>query len=125
MALLNVRWKLSDRHSSERLVSMVIETLRPSKPKFTLKFGLRAESLCRDLSNLLLSIRLLSSAMNLCIESISIESISKVSSVLLFQCTAADCKMPDPIWIMAELKRNEFCTTFLHRAISVRLQPYR
>jgi hypothetical protein len=50
------------------LDSTVADILRSTKPKATLKFGLMVESLCQDLSKSALSMRLLTSAMNICIE---------------------------------------------------------
>ena len=71
MALLNVRWKSSDRHGGERRESMVMVTLRPAKANATVTFGFLAELFCHALSNSAVSISLLSSAMNSCIKPLS------------------------------------------------------
>ena len=71
MALLNVRWKSSDRQGGERRESIVIVNLRPAKANPTVTFGFLAESFCHALSNSAASISLLSSAMNRCIKPIS------------------------------------------------------
>ena len=71
MALLNVRWKSSDRQGGERRESIVIVTLRPANANATVMFGFLAESFCHALSNSAVSISLLSSAMNRCIKPLS------------------------------------------------------
>ena len=71
MALLNDRWKSSDRQGGERRESIVIVTLRPANANATLTFGFLTESFCHALSNSAVSICLLSSAMNRCIKPLS------------------------------------------------------
>lgn len=89
MAVLKVRWKLAEGHWAVDCEWTTTETLCPTKTNSTFGSMLRVGSLCQDLSNSVLSIGLLSSATNRCIET-SVFSFGRLQE----DCTASPSGSP-------------------------------